>query len=165
MKDMVGPCGLEPQPSTVSIQKAMMTATDPRGRKWHGSTTKVWGCLASPWAARDPCWPLRTVADRGAPAGLWHKARHKIKARASIPANETPWRKNRDPCNDIAARAILGASRDAHVRREVHVCTMTGEGWSHRFWPRPKGPLGLTEKNFPAEEYFFACCFLGESNQ
>jgi hypothetical protein len=40
--------------------------------------------------------------------------------------------------------------------------TMTGEGWSHRFRPRPKGPLGLTEKNFPVGQYFFRWLFFWE---
>jgi hypothetical protein len=41
-------------------------------------------------------------------------------------------------------------------------CAVMWKGWSHRFRPRPKGPLGLTEKNFQWEKYFSLAVFWGD---
>src|SRR6202050_4334912 len=39
------------------------------------------------------------------------------------------------------------------------VARSSTKGWSHRFRPRPKGPLRSTEKNFPVGKYFFRLLF------
>jgi hypothetical protein len=49
-----------------------------------------------------------------------------------------------------------------YPKGRIRVRDDRGEGWSHRFRPGAKGPLGLTEKNFQWEKYFSLAVFWGD---